>query len=261
MKSPKLIWLVKRSAKTRLAGAYRGEFAGRVVSLVRTRRGKMAFEYLSPGCEELFGLAPEAIQNDIKPLWELMAPEERRAFRSSVLRSSHTLSPWSQEFHIQRAGSVRVLQAQSRPHRRTDGTTVWDGLVFDVTESRHTRQLLEASRRAFDEVQHLAHLGSYRWNRATGEIIWSDEMFRLHGYAPGEIELSIEAVRGLIHPDDREAIRLSACEAMRVGQTITTRVRILRRDGVERVLESYLSPEKDEHGQLNILTGFGARHH
>ena len=232
-----------------------GNLPGLLYRFVRTRRGQMRFEYLSPGCRELFGLAPEDVGDSIEPLWQLVAPEDRDAFKASVLQSGRNLEPWSQQFRVQRADGFHTLQAQSRPHRRSNGTIVWDGLVLDVTESRRVQQLLDASRRALDEVQHLARLGSYRWNIQSGEVSWSDEMFRLHGYAPGEVAPNIEMVRRLIHPDDREHIHECGLEAMRLNQTVPARYRVVRPDGIERILETYLTCEADDRGQPVSLVG------
>jgi len=57
------------------------------------------------------------------------------------------------------------------------------------------------------EAQRLAHIGSWTVDLATGERAWSDEMFRLLGYEPGEVEPAVERVFERIHPAEAEGVR------------------------------------------------------
>jgi signal transduction histidine kinase len=52
------------------------------------------------------------------------------------------------------------------------------------------------------EAQRVSHTGSFAWNVSSGEIFWSDEMFRIYGYDPTTAP-SLEMVLRRIHPDDR----------------------------------------------------------
>ena len=46
-------------------------------------------------------------------------------------------------------------------------------------------------------------MGSFRRDLSTGAWTWSDDMFRLHGYPPGDVELSTELVLEHKHTEDR----------------------------------------------------------
>ncbi|MBK6811359.1 MAG: PAS domain-containing protein [Sandaracinaceae bacterium] len=52
------------------------------------------------------------------------------------------------------------------------------------------------------EAERIVHLGSWMWNTQTNDIRWSDEMFRILGFAPRSIEPTVELFFGAIHPDD-----------------------------------------------------------
>ena len=45
-------------------------------------------------------------------------------------------------------------------------------------------------------------MGSWDWNLVTGECQWDAGQYRIFGVEPGEIALTLEGVRPLIHPDD-----------------------------------------------------------
>ncbi|MCP4714082.1 MAG: response regulator, partial [Deltaproteobacteria bacterium] len=56
------------------------------------------------------------------------------------------------------------------------------------------------------DAQHLSHIGSWETNLDTGASIWSDELYRLLGYTPGEFEPTFERFYERIHPEDRHKI-------------------------------------------------------
>ncbi|HEX8905596.1 MAG TPA: DUF4118 domain-containing protein, partial [Longimicrobiaceae bacterium] len=68
------------------------------------------------------------------------------------------------------------------------------------------RQLEESSARSLAEAQALAHVGSWEWDVARDHVWWSDEMYRVYGYQPGEIEVTFAAFLERVHPDDRARV-------------------------------------------------------
>jgi diguanylate cyclase (GGDEF)-like protein/PAS domain S-box-containing protein len=62
---------------------------------------------------------------------------------------------------------------------------------------------VEHLRRALDTTQRLAHLGTWEYDVVGDSIFWSDEMFRLYGYEPGEVTPVTETAVSRTHPDDQ----------------------------------------------------------
>jgi DNA-binding CsgD family transcriptional regulator len=54
--------------------------------------------------------------------------------------------------------------------------------------------------------ENLVHVGTFALALPSLHAVWSDELYRLHGFAPGEVTPSIELLVGLTHPDDRAAV-------------------------------------------------------
>ena len=52
----------------------------------------------------------------------------------------------------------------------------------------------------------MALVGSWEWIPATGELRWSDNLFRLFGLEPGEVTPSTDLVLRLTHPDDTQRV-------------------------------------------------------
>ena len=56
------------------------------------------------------------------------------------------------------------------------------GNTLDITEQENAFQELRRRKAYMDQGEALGHTGSFGWNLATGELIWSDETFRILGY-------------------------------------------------------------------------------
>jgi two-component system sensor histidine kinase EvgS len=65
-------------------------------------------------------------------------------------RSRATLTRWDHEFRIRVDGVVRWIHGDAVPYRTADGTTIWNGLLTDVTERKRAE---DALRRATAEAE------------------------------------------------------------------------------------------------------------
>jgi len=77
-------------------------------------------------------------------------------------------------------------------------------------------------------------MGSWDWNLVTGECQWDAGQHRIFGVEPGEIPLTLEGVRPLIHPDDLARIEKIIRKGAGEGNTFQTEARIVRPDGQTR---------------------------
>lgn len=73
------------------------------------------------------------------------------------------------------------------------------GVGRDITE----RKRLEAQ---LAEAQKLAHIGSWELDIPSGNLYWSDEIFRILEIDKAQFDVSYEAFLNIIHPDDRDFV-------------------------------------------------------
>lgn len=106
-----------------------------------------------------------------------------------------------------------------------------------------------------DEAERIAHFGVFRWEIETGRVLWSDELQRIYGLAPGEFAGTVEAFIGFLHPDDRERVWASVGTAIRTLEPFVFQERIVRADGVERVLLSRGRALADRDGSVFAVVG------
>jgi len=115
-------------------------------------------------------------------------------------------------------------------HRRKDGTeydielhlqasiadtsVVFVSMGVDITEQKRTAAVLKESRHSLAEAQRIARVGNWDWDMATGELTWSDEIYRIFGLKAQELGATYDFFLGMVHPDDRELVDRSINEAL-----------------------------------------------
>src|SRR4030081_3831810 len=93
------------------------------------------------------------------------------------------------------------------------------------------RQRAEQRQEAYlAEAQRLSHTGSFGWRVATGEIVWSEETFRIFGYDKAPF-VTIDTVLQRIHPDDRARAQQTIDRASGDGNDFDHGYRLLMPDG------------------------------
>ncbi|MEI8203164.1 MAG: PAS domain S-box protein [Bacteroidota bacterium] len=87
------------------------------------------------------------------------------------------------------------------------------GITSDITERKLAEKALRESEAALTISQQIAHIGSWELDEKTHELKWSDESYRIFGFIPNEIEVSVELFMNCIHPEDRSFVEKSVNEA------------------------------------------------
>lgn len=57
--------------------------------------------------------------------------------------------------------------------------------------------------RLLSAAEELAQLGGWQMDLETGEAVWSDQLYLLHGLEPGAEKPGVEMLLGFVHPEDR----------------------------------------------------------
>ncbi len=108
----------------------------------------------------------------------------------------------------------------------------------DITEIKWTEAALKRSQTGLAAAQRIAHMGSWEWNIQTGELRWSEELYRIYGIDPKAAAPSMETFAGFIHPDDRGLVNSQIDQVMTKGAPVTFDFRIVATDGSVRHLKT-----------------------
>jgi len=145
-------------------------------------------------------------------------------------------------------GDVRYLHVVAHAGHQGSGDREYIGVVSDITERKLAEQErqalsrdLEESNARLEEAQRVAHVGYWDWNLETGEVVWSDEAYRIFGFEAQERPMDIATVSGLVHPDDREALYSLVDVEIAAGVHPVHEHRIVRPNGEVRTVHSTTS--------------------
>lgn len=213
---------------------------------------------------DIFGLPPGGRMSG----WEfeaLVHPDDlakvRDSERRATRRSSESGRPEQREitYRLRRpdgrtvdihAISEITSNAENRPLFMTS-------TVRDVTDETARKRALADSERNLAEAQRIAGLGSFRRIMTTGDITWSEEMYRMIGLDPAARPLPAEAV---VHPEDLPRLRADLDDLAADGPPGGSRpasisCRMLHCDGTHRFVQGAAEMSYDEEGRPLILTG------
>jgi diguanylate cyclase (GGDEF)-like protein/PAS domain S-box-containing protein len=111
------------------------------------------------------------------------------------------------------------------------------GLLFSYRTLRKDHELRRVSQNLAD-AQALAHLGSWEMNFGTGQVWWSDEVYRIFRKDPEEFTPTMDAIWELVHPEERSMVEETFAAAMAGGEPYTLSHRIIRHDGSEGYVQA-----------------------
>jgi PAS domain S-box-containing protein len=151
------------------------------------------------------GLSAEELS---KAGWSsIVHPDDLARYMNEWHNALATGEPTESEARVRTAHrEYRWMLVRNVPLRDAPGKTIkWYGTGIDIEDRKQVEKQLRRSEAYLSEAQRLSRTGSFGWQVATGEILWSDETFHIFGYE-SSVEPTVRLVIERTHPDD--ALRL-----------------------------------------------------
>ena len=123
------------------------------------------------------------------------------------------------------------------------GEPLWMyGTHQDITARKQAEIALRASEQRLRTAGRVAYDLIYEWDVVSGRLEWFGDIDGELGFKPGEISRDVEAWLGLIHPDDRDAMRVAVARHAETTQPINDEYRIRHADGSYRTWQDKALP-------------------
>jgi PAS domain S-box-containing protein len=156
---------------------------GMVYQCRREIDGPIAFPYVSPTFETYFGYTPGEIMADSRRVTDAVHPADAGRFRSEMIRSFKTLTPYNIEHRVVgRDGSWRWLHTQGIPRRLETGEVLWTGVSIDVTDRKRAERETERLQRRLIQAKKMEAVGimaggiAHEINNALFVIVGNSEL-------------------------------------------------------------------------------------
>src|SRR5467141_2651037 len=164
--------------------------------------------------------------------------------------------PTDIELLLLRVAANQAAIGLQEARRSGDQKRVAEALEGRVAE--RTSQLtavneeLRRSQAYLAEAQRLTRTGSWAWNVATRQSVWSEETFRIFQYDRTTIP-TVELILQRVHPDDAALVRETMERASQDGKDFEHEYRLLVPDGSIKRVHVVAHAITDESGRVEFI--------
>lgn len=161
--------------------------------------------------------------------------------------SDESLERW--ESHYERVFTGESITVEE--YSNIEGIEMWNELslqpIFEnnnvigascfsrnISESKKATMIIKQSEEMMAEAQRIAHFGSWEMSLIETEdnslntLVWSEEVYRIFGYKPGQYDSSIKNFFDSVYPEDRFLIAESMAKAIKENSKYIIEHRIVR---------------------------------
>ncbi len=206
---------------------------------------------------ELYGLARHSCEPSYEAWRQTVRPSDRDSVEQALSESIQREVELSLEWRVHDpTGPERWLMSRGKPLRDDSGRVVrYLGIVMDITERKQAEDALKRSRVELLEAQRLARLGNWESNSETGEVTWSDELFRIYGRDPQLGPASLEEVSRYFTPEGWARLCAAKELARTHGAPYTCDAEVVRPNGTRAWIVSQGEPLRNASGKIIGLRG------
>lgn len=104
-------------------------------------------------------------------------------------------------------------------------------------------------------VQRVAQLGFWDWNIETGDLYWSEEIYKIFDLNPDEFGATYDAFLASVHPDDRELVQKAVNAAVQENASYDIEHRVVQPDGTQLYVNEQGTVTRNEAGEPIRMLG------
>jgi PAS domain S-box-containing protein len=130
--------------------------------------------------------------------------------------------------------------------------TSWVDRRFATQALELQEEKLQETEAYLSEAQRLSHTGSFGWRVSTGNILWSEESFRIFQY-DRTTKPSVELILQRVHPEDAALVQQTIGRAAQDGKDFDFKHRLLMPDGAVKYVHVVAHALNDVSGSLQFV--------
>jgi PAS domain S-box-containing protein len=211
------------------------------------------FYYWSPELFRMHGLDLASNPPSVQEYLDRVHPHDRESMADLIKGILAKASIFDAVKRIVRPnGEVRYIRCVGAPVVENQSLKKYIGSAIDVTEHELLTQELRRREAYLTGAQRLSHTGSFGWRPDSGEIVWSDETYRIFEYDRAE-KPTLNMVLQRIHPQDRALAHQVIDRASQTGTDFEHEYRLLMADGRVKHVHAIAHALQDASGNREFV--------
>ena len=226
--------------------------AGTYTMLQPADGGMAKFSFVSTRFLELTGLERQAALENPMNVFACVHPDDYDEWlRKNAHVFEHKL-PFSEECRVVIDGKTRWIHAESKPRDLPDGSTVWEGVLTDITARKAAELARAEADRSMKLAASAARLGFWEIDISTRLDRWDSEMARIHGIRHEDFDGHWEK---FVHPDDYDEVMRETRRMLESDEVFQMEYRIVRPSGETRYIREHGIVTRDKEGRPITASG------
>jgi PAS domain S-box-containing protein len=188
--------------------------------------------------------------------WACVHPADVARLKEVLQRTLHASEMHEWEFRVLAEDAPRWISSRATLVRDSDQRPVkMIGVSIDITERRRAEAALRQNEALLAKAQAIAHLGGWYWNIQTDDCQWTDEAYRIFGWAPQAFKVTMERYLASIVEQDRARVKAAIDAAIADKAPYRIDYTIQLPDGSLRNIHEEGEVSLDEHGNAANMVG------
>ncbi|KAA5605976.1 PAS domain-containing protein [Roseospira marina] len=169
--------------------------------------GRAAFPHATEGLRAIFGLSPDVVRTDARPVMEVLHPDDADRVTDAIRHSARTLGRFEETFRVCHPDrGLLWIEGRAEPTVAADGSILWHGMFLDATERVEQEEALRVLRDQSRVVAQDLRYGTWTLDLRAGLFDVDDRFFEMLGYLPQAFRLTVETWLDLMHPDEAAVV-------------------------------------------------------
>ena len=127
---------------------------GAIYSFRMKPDGTSSMPYASPKLQDVCGISPNEVLHDASAAFARIHAEDLPLVKANIAESARKWHLWQSEFRVSHPERGELwIEGRSVPENESDGSVIWHGFLYDITDRKLQEQRLRQAASVFSSTQ------------------------------------------------------------------------------------------------------------